>query len=88
MNEIKFVLTTQETDVVMNCLAEQPFKVVHGVISKMLAQANSEELQKAASFTHQLPPLTHAPADAPAPVEPPVVAALPTLAAHDLPGPH
>ncbi len=73
--EIKFALTPHEVDIVMNCLAEQPFKIVHGVISKMMAQANSPEMQNPASFVHGLAPVdTPAPgADTPAALTPPAI---------------
>lgn len=43
--EITIKLTPYELDQVMNILAEKPYKEVCGVISKVLAQANSPAIQ-------------------------------------------
>ena len=41
MEEVQITLTTKELDTVLQCVAEQPYKVVHGIIAKILNQANS-----------------------------------------------
>ncbi len=69
--EIKFQLTPQETDIVMRSLAEQPYKVVCGVISKMMEQANSLSYQNPAPVE----PLVQAVVDA----QPVAGAALPAI---------
>lgn len=54
--EIALRLTPHELDLVMRCLAKQPYETVVGVISKIAAQANSPELQNPQSFVHVSPP--------------------------------
>lgn len=42
---MKFDLDEKETDIVMNSLAAQPWRVANPVISKMMAQANDPQFQ-------------------------------------------
>lgn len=45
MKAIKFELTPQELDIVMNQLVEGPMKVVNNVVQKMMTQANDPVMQ-------------------------------------------
>ena len=42
--EVTVVLTVTELDTVMKCMGEQPFKIVHGIIAKLVNQANNGQL--------------------------------------------
>jgi hypothetical protein len=41
VKEITLVLTVQELDTVMQCVVKAPYEMVHGVVAKILNQANS-----------------------------------------------
>lgn len=42
MEEIQLTVTVHELDLVLKTLAEQPFKLVQGIIPKLVNQANSQ----------------------------------------------
>lgn len=40
--EVTLTLTVQELDIMMQCMAKQPYETVHGIISKVLNQVNHQ----------------------------------------------
>ncbi len=42
MREVDLKLTDQELDIVLRSMAEQPYKIVSGLISKIINQANAQ----------------------------------------------
>lgn len=50
--EILIRFTPHELDIVVRCLAKQPYETVVGVISKIQMQANDPEVQNPESFVH------------------------------------
>jgi hypothetical protein len=49
VNERSFTLTDPEIDILMNALADQPFRHVNNLIQKILAQANAPKPPPAAA---------------------------------------
>lgn len=52
---MKFEFTEQEAQIILNCLQEQPYKIVVGVINNLQAQAAEQMQLKRQSFGVDVP---------------------------------